>query len=898
MTSTPVKKPKLNNFSLLSFRFEPSKMPAQTLVRDRLLSKLEAAAKQRLTLLLAPAGSGKTLLLSQWKNSKRTAVAWLNLTSSNLTPANLIYGLVLSLRKLPELPNNLGETTLAALANISPDELTFNALNPNALEALLLPLIAEIKVSLNSPSQLVLDTAENLIYPSQLSTATLNLVDLLLQALPSKLNLIIASRTYLPLQQLNHLQLTDQLTLIQRQDLDFTQDEVRQLLKQLNKTFDLTSVTKIWQQTLGWPAALKLICQTGSLEKVRPFLQQQVVAKLTHPQQQLLSLLAKIDFASASLLSELTGSPVAEEALEQLAMMGLLLPAAATQFTKNASQMNVEPWFSLHPLLLKQVFQKDSPPSATDKAFHLNAACALAKQGLFFSAAQQAFLAGQTEALASYMKQLTSHLLRSLDPSQFLIWRNSLPSEKIAASAELTLLSGWALLFANQFQAAKQLLSASQFKNLPEAKLINCYLLANEPQAEQAVKKALVIYPELKEHQPEVAIHALLLIARWHISRNLLPAARGFNREAQMLAHQTGSPELQQLLAYDQVNLEINKGHLRLAEHLLNKALQLPTHQPLPKGRLLLLKGYLHWCQGKPLLATQFLEEAIALLQPSGDQHLVSGYLILSLVARSNRNLTAAFDWLAKAEHTLHLQQPASVSWLPIITALKASLWLDEGKLDLALNWLQQLIDQPPQPSLVQLPLQNQLLQLLYSRALMSHRRYNQALNLLNEQLRLTTNYPVAGLFVLVHKALALKHSRQNKEALSTLRQALQLAEPENFCMPFLSADKSLLTLFLPLKEQLAKGSNLLKFVQHLLSQLELSSSNTSNDPIRPREELSVREEQVLVLVAEGLANKEIAQRLFISLHTVKTHIRHILRKLDVSSRTQALTRARELRLL
>ncbi|NLW03667.1 MAG: response regulator transcription factor [Pseudomonadaceae bacterium] len=116
--------------------------------------------------------------------------------------------------------------------------------------------------------------------------------------------------------------------------------------------------------------------------------------------------------------------------------------------------------------------------------------------------------------------------------------------------------------------------------------------------------------------------------------------------------------------------------------------------------------------------------------------------------------------------------------------------------------------------------------------------------------------------------------------------------------MPFLSADKSLLTLFLPLKEQLAKGSNLLKFVQHLLSQLELSSSNTSNDPTRPREELSVREEQVLVLVAEGLANKEIAQRLFISLHTVKTHIRHILRKLDVSSRTQALTRARELRLL
>ena len=844
-------------FYLLPFRYEPPKMPAQTLVRDRLLSTLETAANCRLTLLLAPAGSGKTLLLSQWKNSERMPIAWLNLTasSSTLTPTNLIYGIILSLRTLTELPTTLGETTLAALKTVQANE----------LEHLLLPLMAEIKDALKTPSQLVIDAAENLINPASCNPAMLKLIDLLLQALPSKLGLILASRTFLPLQQLTPLQLADQLTLIQRQDLDFTQDEIRQLLKQLNKTLHLASVTSIWQQTLGWPAAIKFICQsgnsdlTGSLEQVRPFLQQEVMAYLTHQEQTLLSNLAKLDAASAELLTELTGKSITEDSLRRLAAVGLLLPTTAAANCLSSTKNNLpsaEPWFSLHPLLRLQVFQKSSPSSASDQAFHKLAAQALAKRGLFYPAAQQAYLAEDKELLASYMQKLSSHLLRSLDPSQFLVWRNSLSNQVIAASSKLTFISCWALLFASQTATAKQLLTASPFQNLAEAKLIHCFILASEEQAERASQEALSLYPELSSSDiqvtgspPELAIHALQLITRWHTSRNQLRAARGFNREAQMLANQLQSPELQQILAYDQINLEVNKGHLNLAQHLLQEALQLASNQPIPRGRLLLQSGDLHWCQGKIRLATQGLEEATALLQPSGDSHLISGYLTLSLVARSSRNLIGAFDWLGEAERAMHLQQPASISWLPIITALKASLWLDEGKYDLALTWLQQLNEKPPVPSLVQLPLQNQLIQLLYSRSLMGHKRYEQALKLLNQQLKLTKNYPVAGLFVQVHKALALKHSRQNKEAFTTLRDALQLAEPENFCMPFLSADRSLLEVLLPLKEQLASGSTSLKFVQHLLSQVEQTTSSSSNDPTRPLEELSVREEQVLILI-------------------------------------------------
>ncbi|MBP6473404.1 MAG: response regulator transcription factor [Chloroflexi bacterium] len=63
-------------------------------------------------------------------------------------------------------------------------------------------------------------------------------------------------------------------------------------------------------------------------------------------------------------------------------------------------------------------------------------------------------------------------------------------------------------------------------------------------------------------------------------------------------------------------------------------------------------------------------------------------------------------------------------------------------------------------------------------------------------------------------------------------------------------------------------------------------------------EPLSERELEVLQLVAEGLSNREIAERLFVALSTVKGHNRVIYGKLNVSRRTEAVARARELGLL
>src|SRR6478736_4404953 len=76
------------------------------------------------------------------------------------------------------------------------------------------------------------------------------------------------------------------------------------------------------------------------------------------------------------------------------------------------------------------------------------------------------------------------------------------------------------------------------------------------------------------------------------------------------------------------------------------------------------------------------------------------------------------------------------------------------------------------------------------------------------------------------------------------------------------------------------------------------SGSFIFNEKELQRLGISKREYEVLELVASGLSNQEIADKLFVSLNTIKTHTSKLFLKLDVSRRTQAIQKAKELRLI
>jgi len=166
---------------------------------------------------------------------------------------------------------------------------------------------------------------------------------------------------------------------------------------------------------------------------------------------------------------------------------------------------------------------------------------------------------------------------------------------------------------------------------------------------------------------------------------------------------------------------------------------------------------------------------------------------------------------------------------------------------------------------------------------------------------------------ILALRALALQAQYESSDALGELERSLVLAEPEGYVRLFLDEGMPMAALLSELFKAWSKGPRdalqhpLLGYVRRLLAAFEWP--HTSTDPLvtggydpgqdQPlREHLTAREREVLELIARGLSNQEIASRLFIATSTVKGYVHSILRKLEVDSRTQAISRARELHLV
>ena len=164
---------------------------------------------------------------------------------------------------------------------------------------------------------------------------------------------------------------------------------------------------------------------------------------------------------------------------------------------------------------------------------------------------------------------------------------------------------------------------------------------------------------------------------------------------------------------------------------------------------------------------------------------------------------------------------------------------------------------------------------------------------------------------ILALRALALQAEHQSSDAHAALERALVLAQTEGYIRLFVDEGapmKALLSEFLKARRKgahAAKQPTSLTYVRRLLAAFEAPHTSTgpseglaseSGQPLL--DPLTAREREVLASIAEGLSNREIAARLFIATSTVKGYVHSLLRKLEVDSRTKAISRARELHLL
>ncbi|HID8529619.1 TPA: LuxR C-terminal-related transcriptional regulator, partial [Pseudomonas aeruginosa] len=313
------------------------------------------------------------------------------------------------------------------------------------------------------------------------------------------------------------------------------------------------------------------------------------------------------------------------------------------------------------------------------------------------------------------------------------------------------------------------------------------------------------------------------------------------------------------------------------------------------RGRLLLYRGYLRSLALQPDEARKWIKQGIEETRSCRDVSLVIGYCVLASLEGRLGNYAAAFARLGDVERLMHAWDIPPIYYLAAITLIKCELWLAQGQTELAGVWLQRLggtyggqAATPPECSPL-LPLHVELLQAGLERR---EGRPEEAARRLDRLARSTRENGALLPARLALGQLAALHLEQGREreALATLQQAMEGAVGG---------------ALLPLHELLVQQPEWLREQLQRFPACPGAQRMRALLPEPPAEPagsagevLSGRELAVLELIAQGLSNQEISERLFISLHTVKSHARHINDKLGVERRTQAVARAKHMGLL
>ncbi|OBY88936.1 helix-turn-helix transcriptional regulator [Pseudomonas sp. AU11447] len=887
-------------------RFFRPPLPHGHVARSRLCQRMAAGLEGRLILVSAPAGFGKSSLAiefcqtleSQWHS------LWLGLSARDSDPGRFLERLLEGLRL--HFPT-LGEEALALLKMRQRHQ-------PFAFEAWLDDLLDELvdSLSVERPLLLVLDD-----YHLAQGAVLDRCLQFLLNHQPPGLVVLVTSRQR-PDWHLARLRLSRQLLEFTEQDLRLTVEETAQLVSANGAQLDDNALDNLVERSEGWIAGLRLwllahgdelaanvpdLSVHGAEELIRDYLLEEVIDKQSPEVQVFLAQTARFERFSAELCDSLRDSHDSASILRHLQQHQVFLVPLDEQGQ----------WFRYHHLFSDLLLARPLPGSGPSAAaLHLRACRWFSAQGLFDDAVEQALRAGHPEVAASLVQSLSEEqLLAEQNVATLLRWKMDLPDSLLASTPRLIVLYSWALALACQLDAAEEL-AAQLSRFLPAADATAQRDLLAQWQALAGVIARGRGEIDAAERHCEEAMHGLgperfgprLLclstLSNLAIVRDDLWRARGLNREALELAQRFGNPLFEAMVHYDRARVLQARGEVLRAEDEVRQGLARLSglssqRRYAVRGRLMLYQGYLRSLALQPDEARKCLKAGIEEARACRDISLVIGFCVLASLEGRLGNYTRAFAHLAEVERMMHVWDVPPVYYLSAITLIKCELWLGQGQVELASAWLERLRDTytgaepatPPECS-PQLPRNVEMLQALLERregrmAEAEARLRAVASGALQGGAQLQARFAQGQLV-----ALLLQDGREREAS-------FELGE----CLSGLAAG-----LTIPLQEVLQQHPEWLR------EQLAVRVTSPAIEALRERlpaapersatltDCLSGRELAVLELIAQGCSNQEISDRLFISLHTVKSHARHINDKLGVERRTQAVARAKEMGLL
>lgn len=873
---------------LLTTKLNPPRLGRGILPRSRLEDMATTVAERRLSLLKAPPGFGKTTLATIWADrlaSQGHTVAWLSLDEEDESVQRVLFYLAAALNHAaPEI----GRACLSLRA-----ELTFFTME--TLASLLINELARF----DRPVVLFIDDFHRIS-----DTVLVAALRFFLQRAPDLLHVVFIGRRELPNALLEHVY-ADELLEVDGYHLRFALDETRDLLKKAGVELEQASeLSAIQQGSDGWIASLRAFLLTPQINPGgRPrlatrsicILFDEVMQSLEATSREHLYQLGLLDKFSIGLLTELFGAARARQMLTLLQQRQLFISALDER----------ENWFSLHPLFrgyLKKVCLEQDEGAA--QALLLRAARWFAEHEYWLDAIRLGLESGHVEEVRGWINQCAMDLLEQGDFTTLVMLEKRWELQEFNAPIQLKMARAWAMGLALEVEAAQALLAEAQSQMEREG-VQPSSLLYWETQALQAMLLGLADHNERSgvlaatcfeavPHRPWVTNVLLNLMScshyhasRWDAFYTLPPSLLGSRQATNMLSHDCYRQSIHALAESAQGRIDTAEEclHALLAriENTFSRSLNRPN--PALLALPLALLAQLAYLRGDRQLAESHLAQCMDFIAMGGFLDCMAAAYCTSarlqwrqgFAPRARRTLEQ-LDGLATQRGWTRMRARVLLerTWLNLRDgkqreAMACGHYLielagepaDDGSLDrqayaqLATLWLA-INGLDSSPGLIDaceallLRLRDRQLQLMYAEVAL-------ALGMLHclQGSRERGEHLLDEVLILVRETKAI-----------SLLQDLPVADLCGMLEGRVS-------------DQWWAGAEAW-LQENLMDECAVTVCNAA------LLELTVKERQVMQLVAEGKSNKQIARDLNVTPETIKSHMKSIFAKLKVDNRAQA----------
>ncbi|MEH6579389.1 MAG: LuxR C-terminal-related transcriptional regulator [Amphritea sp.] len=899
---------------IIKTKLAPPRIAQPILARPRLLKRFEKHMKQSLTLLMGPAGYGKTTLMSQWQErliSDGYNTAWLTLDDGDNVPDQFLSYFCSAFKKLePSMSVQIEEFDDLGSARV-----------PQYVIAELVNGLAEKEQKYG----LFLDDY-HFINQEQIHS----IMQYLLSNLPPNLYIYVGTRVVPPFS-LSRLKVADQVHLIGSESLRFDSQEAEQFLSdRTNIALEPQEINLLLERTEGWPAALQLASPslarmeereafienfTGDHRSITDFLAEEVLNRLPEKTLNVLLQLSVVDRFCSSLCTALTGEVDVQEILENPQSDSFLLQ----RFDDEVS------WYRFHPLvrgfLRKRLEEREAAGIAS---LHEKAAQWFEQHGLITEALQHLLNTGKQDRALVLIEQSAFDIVEQGHLALLISLVRKLPQGQIATCEKILVPLAWAQLLSyqnnelqhllDQMEALIQHADPEQRRSIElEISVIRAalYAYADDFNACQALASQWSAYSSIDSPFNEATmgnIREYLCLTSYQFDE-----VYACQQRSQPLYNQLENPGTKVYGRLFSILALIEQMRIAEAKNLCFETLEI-CKRSKGNGAIFqklttLLKCIIAYYSGQSDKALALFESNFEALK----QYAVTGLLVKAFPlmvrayeqqnnAKKARGILSQIAFLGRSRGLIRIQAC-------VLHEQIRALLLD-NEYEAASRLFEQSKQQQSQADELSVVEEEacEWYRLAEGRLLIAAGKSQQAGDILQQlQARFQSQDRRLRLFeVYLLQAQLASVQGDKKTALGKLATALSLAQDEQFIQPFVDEGRNLLPLYQTLAVE-TSGSSTGELCYAIIERLNDAPKPASNVSVSLSEAgseqqltdpLSKRELEVLQLVAQGLSNRDIAEQLYLSIDTIKTHLKSIFSKMAVARRTQAVGLGRELKLI